>query len=103
MEVILTPPVALALYVALVAVLFAFGSKLAGKSPSSALKRSLYSSGEEAPTNQAAPGYRQFFGAALFFATLHLGILVLATGNLTPASGIFLAGLVLALVALILG
>ncbi len=40
---------------------------------------------------------------ALFFAILHLGVLMLGTGGLTWMSGIYLVGLILALVALILG
>ncbi len=40
---------------------------------------------------------------ALFFAVLHLGVLVLGSGPLTPVMGAYLIGLILALVALILG
>lgn len=103
MEVILTPPIAFVLYIALTGVLFGFGRVLAGKTKESALKRSTYASGEEAPTAQAVPGYRQFFTVALFFAVLHLGVLILATGAGGPAMMAMLAGLTLALLALILG
>ena len=51
----------------------------------------------------AAPGYRPFFVVALFFAVLHLGVLVLATGIPSPVMRIYLLGLLLALLALILG
>ncbi len=51
----------------------------------------------------AAPGYRPFFVVALFFAVLHLGVLVLATGISSPVMRIYLLGLMLALLALILG
>jgi hypothetical protein len=67
------------------------------------MKSSLYGSGEAAPTNLAAPGYRPFFLIALFFAILHLGVLILGSGGLTVMSGIYLLGLVFALLALILG
>jgi hypothetical protein len=40
---------------------------------------------------------------ALFFAMLHLGVLVLGSGGITLISGVYLAGLMLALLALILG
>lgn len=103
MEAILTPPVAFVLYIALAGALFAFGRKLAGPGSDSPLKRTLYSSGEEAPTAQAVPGYRPFFVIALFFAILHLGVLVLASGQASPVVLIFLAGLMLTLLALILG
>jgi hypothetical protein len=52
---------------------------------------------------QAAPGYRPFFTYALFFAILHLGVLMLGSGGLTALSGIYMVGLILALVALMLG
>jgi hypothetical protein len=40
---------------------------------------------------------------ALFFAVLHLGVLVIGVGGLTPLTGLYLVGLALALLALILG
>jgi hypothetical protein len=51
----------------------------------------------------AAPGYRQFFVIALFFAVLHLGVLIIGSSDLSGVSGVYLLGLMLALVALILG
>jgi D-alanyl-lipoteichoic acid acyltransferase DltB (MBOAT superfamily) len=44
-----------------------------------------------------------FFVIGLFFAVLHLGVLMLASGGLSPMMGVYVAGLMLALVALILG
>jgi NADH:ubiquinone oxidoreductase subunit 3 (subunit A) len=102
-EVILSPPVAFLLYVGLVGILSGMGRLLAGPAKASPLKSSTYSSGEAPPQRAAAPGYRPFFVVALFFAILHLGVLVLATGGLTTAAAIFLIGLALALLALILG
>jgi hypothetical protein len=40
---------------------------------------------------------------ALFFAVLHLGVLMLGTGSLSPIALLYLVGLLLALLALILG
>ena len=51
----------------------------------------------------AAPGYKPFFVIALFFAILHLGVLMLGSSSLSPIAGIYLAGLLLTLLALILG
>ena len=99
MEIILSPPLAFLIYIPLVALLTWFGKSMAGPDRSS----SIYSSGEKAPTTQAAPGYRPFLLIALFFAIIHLGILVLASGNLSIATVVYLFGLVLALVALMLG
>jgi hypothetical protein len=104
MQILLVPPIAFLVYLLLVWLLSLFGKKLAGKqAAASALKISTYSSGEASPTRLAAPGYRPFFVVALFFAVLHLGILVLSTGTPTPVIVIYLVGLLVALVALILG
>jgi hypothetical protein len=51
----------------------------------------------------AAPGYRPFMVVALFFAVIHLGILMIGSSGLTPLAGVYLAGLIMALLALILG
>jgi NADH:ubiquinone oxidoreductase subunit 3 (subunit A) len=104
MQIILTPPIAFLIYLLLVGLLSAFGKQLAGKSGAvSALKSSTYSSGEAPPTRLAAPGYRPFFVVALFFAVLHLGVLVMSTGSGSPVMIIYLVGLLVALLALILG
>ena len=98
-----SPPVAFVIFVALVALLYGGGRLLAGSSQRTRLKSSTYSSGEAPPEQVAAPGYRPFFVAALFFAVLHLGVLVLGIGGLTTITGIYLVGLALALLALIRG
>jgi len=104
MEILLTPPLAFLIYIPLVVAIFFVGKMLAGsEANASPLKRSLYSSGELAPTNMAAPGYRPFFLIAFFFAILHLGVLVVATGTLGMEMIPYLIGLILALVALLLG
>jgi NADH:ubiquinone oxidoreductase subunit 3 (subunit A) len=102
-EILLSPPVAFLAYLLLVAALSGLGRMLAGPARATPLKMSTYSSGEAPPRRAAAPGYRPFFVAALFFAILHLGVLVVATGGFTPAAAIFLVGLSLSLLALILG
>ncbi len=102
-EILLIPPVTILLYVALVTLLTRAGRMLAGPGQASALKSSTYSSGEAGPTSAAVPGYRQFFLIALFFAILHLGVLILGSGGLTIITGIYLVGLILVLVTLILG
>ena len=100
---LLTPPIAFLLYLGL-AGLFAFlGRVFAGPSKITPAKISAYSSGEAPPDRPAAPGYRPFFVVALFFAVLHLGVLILGSGSLNLFAGIYLLGLILALVALILG
>ena len=103
MSILLAPPIAFLIYIPLVLVITLLGRSLAGRSQTSAMKTSLYGSGEAASTHLAAPGYRPFFLIALFFAVLHLGVLVLGSGGLTGITGIYLLGLILALLALILG
>jgi len=103
MNVLLSPPVAFLLYIPLVAVITLVGRWLAGANRTNPLKSSVYSSGEEAESGTATPGYRPFFIIAFFFAILHLGVLVLSSGGITPLTGAYLVGLLLTLVALILG
>ena len=104
MQILLSPPIAFLIYVVLVLILAVIGKGLAGRSKeASQFKSSTYSSGEAPPTRLAAPGYRPFFVVALFFAVLHLGILVMSTGTASPVMIIYLLGLMLALLVLILG
>ena len=104
MRIILTPPLAFIIYIALVGLFILVGRFLAGtKHPTSPEKSSVYASGEAGPEVPSAPGYRQFFVVALFFAVLHLGILIAGSGTLTSRMGVYLAGLIFVLLALILG
>lgn len=102
-DILLSPPAAFAIYLVLVGILAGVGRALAGPPHPSPLKASTYASGEAAPSARAAPGYRPFFAVGLFFAVLHLGVLMLATGGLTPVAGVYLAALILTLLAVILG
>jgi NADH:ubiquinone oxidoreductase subunit 3 (subunit A) len=102
MQVLLTPPVAFLGYMLLSAVLVWFGRRLAGPPGADPGKRSTYASGEAASSVVAAPGYQPFFVVALFFAVLHLGVLMLATGTPSAISAVYLIGLLLVLVVLIL-
>ncbi len=103
MEILLSPPVAFLLYIPLIVILALIGRSMAGAGKAGYLKRSVYGSGEKAQTQLAAPGYRPFFLVAFFFAILHLGMLVLGSGSLEMISPLYVLGLLLALVALILG
>src|SRR5512135_2996170 len=104
MNILLSPPIAFLVYVVLVGLLSLFGRALSGRrKAASGLQSSTYSSGEAPPTRLAAPGYRPFFVVALFFAVLHLGVLVMSSGQPSPVMIIYLVGLLVALLALILG
>ncbi|MBN1201096.1 MAG: NADH-quinone oxidoreductase subunit A [Anaerolineae bacterium] len=100
---LLAPPIAFAIYLGLVGILSGFGRVLAKPSETSSAKSSTYASGEAPPVRSAVPGYTPFFVIALFFAILHLGVLMLGSSNLSSTAGIYLVGLILALLALILG
>lgn len=102
-DILLSPPIALIIYLALAAILYRFAGGMAERGVVNEEKRSVYAGGEASPERMAAPGYRPFFVIALFFAILHLGVLMLGSSGLTPLSGLYLAGLLLALLALILG
>jgi NADH:ubiquinone oxidoreductase subunit 3 (subunit A) len=101
MQILLTPPLAFLIDMALVGLLVGLGRWLAGPAHANAIKSSTYASGESGPSVAAAPGYQPFFVVALFFAVLHLGVLMLATGAPSLMSALYLAGLVLVLVVLI--
>jgi hypothetical protein len=103
MEALLAPPIAFMIYLGFAALINWLGRAMAGPGETTLLKQSTYSSGEEAPTSLASPGYRPFFVIALFFAILHLGILVVGSGGFSVITAVYLVGLMLALVALILG
>ena len=101
--VLLSPPFAFALYLALVAILSGLGRLMAARGQQSAGKTATYAGGEESPVPGAMPGYRGFFVIALFFAILHLGVLMLGSSNFAPIAGIYLVGLIVALLVLIVG
>ena len=103
MNILLSPPIAFLVYLPLVIAIYLLGKGMAGKEHPSAEKSSLYSSGEEAPTSLASPGYRPFFLIAFFFAVLHLGMLVIGSGGFNIKLLPYILGLILALFALILG
>jgi NADH:ubiquinone oxidoreductase subunit 3 (subunit A) len=103
MENILTPPIAFLIYIPLVLLITWVGKQLAGSGKPSVDKSSSYGGGEKASSIAAAPGYRPFFLVAFFFAILHLGMLVLGSGELNVPQAIYITGLALALIALILG
>jgi NADH:ubiquinone oxidoreductase subunit 3 (subunit A) len=103
MSILLSPPLAFLIYLPLVFAIYFAGKVLAGKEKPSLEKSSLYGSGEEAATSMASPGYRPFFLIAFFFALLHLGMLVIGTGQIDVKLLPYIIGLILALVALILG
>lgn len=104
MTILFSPPIAFLIYIGLVAILVVAGRLLAGQS-SVSTNTDLYSSGELSPADddKSVPGYRPFFVIALFFAVLHLGVVVLATSGFSSVSVLYLMGLMMVLIILIIG
>ncbi len=103
MNVLLAPPLAFLFYIPLVLAVAGLGRLLAGPAQLNAVKSSTYGSGEAPPSHSAAPGYQPFFLIAFFFAVLHLSMLVLGIGSLPVPAALYIIGLILALIALVLG
>lgn len=103
MSVLLIPPIAFILYVVLVGILSGLGKLIAEPNKPNAEKTSSYTGGEDMPLKVGVPGYKPFFVVALFFAVLHLGVLMLGSAVISPITVLYLGGLILALLALILG
>jgi len=102
-SILLSPLIAFLIYFGLVAIVSGLAKMFSAKGRKSEFKTDTYASGEEHDPLPAAPGYRQFFVVALFFAVLHLGVLMVGSSNFSPVSVVYLLGLILALIALILG
>ena len=102
-NIILSPLVAFLLYLFVVFIVSGLGKLFAAKGHNAEFKTATYASGEESDPLPAAPGYRQFFVVALFFAILHLGVLMIGSSGLSTVAVPYLLGLILALIALILG
>jgi NADH:ubiquinone oxidoreductase subunit 3 (subunit A) len=102
-SILLSPLVAFLIYVGVVAIVSGLGKLFSATGHKTEFKTASYASGEEHDPLPAAPGYRQFFVIALFFAVLHLGVLMIGSSDFSPVAGVYLLGLILALIALILG
>ena len=104
MTILFSPPIAFLIYIGLVALVVVAGRLLAGRS-SVSTNTHLYSSGELSPAadDTSVPGYRPFFVISLFFAVLHLGVVVLATSGFSSVSILYLMGLMMVLIVLIIG
>ena len=100
---LLSPLVAFLIYVVVASAVSGLGRLFSAQGQKTEFKTATYASGEENDPVPAAPGYRQFFVVALFFAVLHLDVLMIGSSDLSSVAGIYLLGLILALVALILG
>jgi hypothetical protein len=97
-----SPPLAFLICLSLALLLSQLGRLLTGRPRPSRAGSEPYASGEAArrPTQ---PGYGPFVQTAVFFALLHLGALMVATGGGSPLVAVYLLGLGVALIILLLG
>lgn len=102
-SILLSPLAAFLIYIAVVSLVSGLGKLFSATGRKTEFKTASYASGEEHDPLPAAPGYRQFFVVALFFAVLHLGVLMVGSSDFSSVAGVYLLGLILALIALILG
>ena len=102
-DLILAPVIAFLVYFLVVSIASRLGSLFAAAGHETEFKSATYASGEANDPVPAAYNYRKFFVVALFFAVLHLGVLMVGSSALSPAAVPYLLGLILVLVALILG
>jgi NADH:ubiquinone oxidoreductase subunit 3 (subunit A) len=100
---LLSPLVAFLVYFLLGSLVSGLSGLLSARGRKTEYKTATYASGEANDPVPAAPGYRQFFVIALFFAVLHLGVLMVGSSQMAPVAGPYLLGLILVLIALILG
>ncbi len=103
MSYLLVPPIAFLFYIGLVGLLSLIGRYLAGPGEADADKTAAYTGGERLSRQIGIPGYKPFFVVALFFAVLHLGALMIGSSIISPIALLYIVGLMLALIALILG
>jgi hypothetical protein len=81
-ELLLTPLIAFVVYALAASAISGLGRLFSAKGSESQFKSEAYASGEDHDPLPAAPGYRQFFVIALFFAVLHLGVIMVGSSDL---------------------
>jgi NADH:ubiquinone oxidoreductase subunit 3 (subunit A) len=77
--ILLSPPAALALFLALAYGLYRLGGVLAARGEEHPGKHQPYACGEDLPPPEGQLAYHAFFRLALMFGILHLATLVMAT------------------------
>ena len=98
MPVLLSPPFALLAYIGLTCLLLGVARVLTVRRGSrSRAAEALYASGEAPARTHAAPGYQPFFASALFFALLHVGVLIASIATLQPIAIAYAMGVLVVL------
>jgi NADH-quinone oxidoreductase subunit A len=103
-EVLISPPVAFVLFLAVATLLYLLGKKMAPKLNNVGGKLKTYACGEDIPGTKVQFGYRLFFFIALFFTIMHVATLMIATvpsGKIALFAVLYLAVIFLAILALV--
>ena len=102
-KIILSPPVAFFLLLALTGLLSLVSKKFSARGVYSEGKEQAYACGENLSENKAQPNYSEFFKFAFFFTIMHVIVLVVATDpmGLTVTSAVYLTVTVLSLFMLL--
>ena len=79
MEILLAPPLAFLLFLAIFYVIYFLAGRMAPKLTAVGGKLKSYACGEDIPGAKVQFGYRLFFFIALFFTMMHVAALVIAT------------------------
>ena len=103
-DILLSPPVAFVLILAVVVLIYLLGKRMAPKLTRTGGKLTSYACGEDIPGTKVQFGYRLFFFVALFFTIMHVAALVNATvpaGKIALFAVLYLAVVFLSILALI--
>jgi len=103
-DILLSPPVAFVLFLAVSWLIYMLGRRMAPKLNKVGGKLTSYACGEDVPGAKIQFGYRLFFFVALFFTIMHVAALVIATvpaGKIVLFAVLYLAVIFLSVMALI--
>ena len=103
-KLLLSPPVAFALFLLIGGLLYFFGYLLAEKGNMSTHKKDPYACGEDVPAAKIQPDYSFFFPFAIFFTIIHVTSLIMATlpvGNIALMGILYLVGISISLYTLV--
>ncbi len=101
MEILLAPPLAFLVFLAIFYIVYFLAGRMAPKANSIGGKLKSYACGEDFPGSKLQFGYRLFFFIALFFTMMHVSALVVATLPSGPIAyfGLFYLGMIFLSVA----
>jgi NADH-quinone oxidoreductase subunit A len=103
-DILLSPPVAFVLFLAVSWLIYRLGRRMAPRLNKVGGKLTSYACGEDMPGAKIQFGYRLFFFVALFFTIMHVAALVIATvpaGKIVLFAVLYLAVIFLSVMALI--